>query len=151
MFPNLRLSWLPRLWHTSPWSYSLFASVILYTLLLYTLFGSFFHTTSFRDIEDNFVGNREIAAALTVCALYSTLYNMNLEARVLFLLLHTYSTVTQPQKRKKNRQKIIAGISSSSGIIVPIAISKSWTTEKKKSFVFLFNFFIWISAMITWK
>jgi len=42
---------------------------------------SFFHTTSFRDIEDNFVGKREIAAS-TVCAtllLYLVQYELGSE------------------------------------------------------------------------
>ena len=67
---------------------------------------------------------------------------MNLEARVLFLLLHTYSTVTQPQKkRKKNRQKIIAGTAAAA--LELLYLSQSQKVEQpKKSFVFLFNFFI---------
>jgi hypothetical protein len=44
---------------------------------------SFFHTTSFRDIEDNFVGKREIAAAAsTICAillLYLVQYELGSE------------------------------------------------------------------------
>ena len=66
---------------------------------------------------------------------------MNLEARVLFLLLHTYSTVTQPQKKKKNRQKIIAGTAAAA--LELLYLSQSQKVEQpKKSFVFLFNFFI---------
>jgi len=89
---------------------------------------SFFHTTSFRDIEDNFVGKREIAAAaLTVCAtllLYLVQYELGSEGPFSSsaYILNCNSTTKKEKKSTKNNCWYR---SSSSGIIVPIAISKS--------------------------
>jgi hypothetical protein len=105
---------------------------------------SFFHTTSFRDIEDNFVGKREIAAAaLTVCAtllLYLVQYELGSEGPFSSsaYILNCNSTT---KKEKKNRQKIIAGTAAAA--LELLYLSQSQKVEQpKKSFVFLFNFFI---------
>jgi len=107
---------------------------------------SFFHTTSFRDIEDNFVGKREIAAAaLTVCAtllLYLVQYELGSEGPFSSsaYILNCNSTT----KKKKNRQKIIAGTAAAALELLYLSQSQKVEQPKKKvlfsSLIFSFEF-----------